>query len=333
MTVKAHSAVLCHAARASTEQRMDLLKSVALNGVLIAIIAHALIGISLVWDKVLLKNPATKNLASYVFWLGAISVFGLALIPFGFKFPGWRIAGIAFAGGVMDLIASYFYYGALKSGEASEELAAMGGFAPVATALIAAPILHATVEGQLAGFTLMTLGGFVMFFAERQPLSKTLPKVVLASSGFGLTSVLQKVAFNGTNFVSAYVFFTLGTFLGSMAMLIPPPWRRQIFEYSEEASPSSKAWYMFNRFTAGVGSFLVVYAVSRAHPAIVEAIAGVRYVIIFIGAYGITKLKPSWFREDFRPWVLVAKATATCLVVAGLVLVGLHGGKGAAGPQ
>ena len=312
---------------------MHLFKSVILNGVLIAIVAHGLIGISLIWDKVLLKKPGTKNLSSYVFWLGAISVFGLALIPFGYHYPGWKTAAIAFAAGLLDLIASYFYYSALKSGEASDELAAMGGFAPVATALIAAPLLHTTVEGQFVGFTLMTLGGFVMFFAERQPLRKMLPKVVIASTGFGLMSVLQKIAFNQTNFVSAYVFFTVGTFAGSLAMLIPPSWRRQIFATSESAPPRSKFWYMFNRFTAGVGSFLVVYAVSRTSPAIVEAIAGVRYVIIFLGAYAITRLKPSWFREDFRPWVLFAKATATCLVVAGLVLVGLHGGKGASGAQ
>jgi drug/metabolite transporter (DMT)-like permease len=305
---------------------MEILKSFVLNGVLIAIIANALIGISLVWDKVLLKRPATKNLASYVFWLGAISVFGLALIPFGFRFPGWKVASIAFSAGVLDLIASYFYYSALKTGEASEELAAMGGFGPVATALIAAPLLHSTVEGQFTGFTLLTLGGFVMFFAERQPLSKILPKVVIASAGFGLMNVLQKMAFNQTNFVSAYVFFTLGTTAGSLAMLIPPAWRREIFQYSEQAPPRSKFWYMVNRFTAGVGSFLVVYAVSRASPAIVEAISGVRFVIIFIGAYAITTLKPSWFREEFRGWVLFAKLMATGLVVAGLVLTGLQRG-------
>ena len=50
------------------------------SGVLIALIAHGLIGISLIWDKVLLKQPETKNLVNYVFWLGAISIFGLVLI-------------------------------------------------------------------------------------------------------------------------------------------------------------------------------------------------------------------------------------------------------------
>ena len=34
------------------------------SGVLMSLIANALIGVSLVWDKVLLKQPATRNLVS-----------------------------------------------------------------------------------------------------------------------------------------------------------------------------------------------------------------------------------------------------------------------------
>lgn len=306
---------------------MKTLESIVLNGVLIAAVAHGLIGISLVWDKVLLKKPETKNLLSYVFWLGAISIFGLVLIAFGFKWPGWGVSGMGFAAGLLDLIASYFYYSALKSGEASEELAAMGGFAPVATALIAIPLLKQPVGGQLLGFSLMTAGGFVMFFAERRPMAM-LPKIVTASACFGVSNVLQKMTFNHANFVSGYVFFTLGTTLGALALLIPPAWRRQIFEKSESAPPSSKFWYMVNRFTAGVGSFLVVFAVSRANPALVDAISGVRYAVIFVGAYLITRFRPQWFREDFSRWVLVTKVAATSLVVAGLVAVGLRGVHG-----
>lgn len=311
---------------------MDL-KSILLNGILIAVIAHGLIGVSLVWDKVLLQKRETKNLLSYVFWLGAISVFGLVLLGFGFKWPGVKLAGLGFAAGVVDLLASYFYYAALKAGEASEELAAMGGFAPVATALIGLALLKHPIGGDVVGFAVMTLGGFIMFFAEKQPLKQMLPKIILASAAFGLTAVLQKIVFNGTNFVSGYVFFTIGTTVGAFAMLIPPGWRRQIFEHSEEAPPKSKFWYMFNRFLAGVGSFGVVYAVSRTSPALVSAISGVRYVIIFVGAYGITKLRPNWFSEDFRRWVLVTKVVATCLVIVGLILVAIHGGGGSSGPS
>lgn len=305
-----------------------------LNGILIAVIAHGLIGFSLVWDKVLLERKLTQNLASYVFWLGAISIFGLALIPFGFHMPSLKTAGLGFAAGACDLLATWFYYAALKAGEASEEVSAMGGFTPVATVLISIPLLGVNLQGQLVGFAIMTLGGFVMFFAEHMPLKQMLPRVLAAAALFGLTGVLQKIAFNDAQFVTGYVFFTIGTFVGSLALLLRPKWRRQIFTSSEKASPRSKVGYMTNRFVAGVGSFLVVFAVSRTSPSMVEAVSGVRYVIIFVCAYAITHLRPSWFREDFSRRALLIKSIGTSLVVAGLILVGLHGGNaGAGGPS
>jgi drug/metabolite transporter (DMT)-like permease len=305
---------------------MNELKNLALSGIFLAILAHSLVGLSLVWDKILLQRRETQNLLSYVFWLGAISVFGLILIAFGFRMPSLKIAGLAFAAGLLDLIASYFYYAALKEGEASDELAAMGGFAPVATALFALWLLKTPTGGEWLGFFLLTAGGFLMFFAERVPLRRVAPLIVLAATGFGLMNVLQKVVFDATNFVSGFVFFTLGTFAGSMALLIPRSWRKQIFEYSEKAPPKSKFWYMVNRFLAGVGSFLGVFAISRAHPSVVQAISGVRYVIIFLGAYLITRCRPSWFRENFSGRAMVLKAAGTGLVVAGLILVAMHGG-------
>ena len=313
---------------------MHAIKSVALNGVLIAIVAHGLVGISLVWDKVLLKRKGMGSLVSYVFWLGAISVFGLLLIPFGFHFPSAKIAAIATLAGFCDLAATYFYYAALKAGQASEELAAMGGFTPVATVLLALWLLKAPAPGQITGFALMTVGGFVMFFAERAPLRKMLPRIVLAAVLFGLTNVLQKMAFDAVAFVSGYVLFTVGTTLGSLALLIPPGWRKSILHDSEQVTPRSKAGYFANRFLAGVGSFLVVFAVSRAHPAVVESISGVRYVVIFVGAYIITRWRPRWFKEDFSRSALIIKLLGTALVVAGLVLVGMQGAaNGGAGPS
>lgn len=302
-----------------------------LNGVFIAILAQGLIGASLIWDKILLRRKQMQDLVSYVFWLGAISIFGLLLIPFGFHMPSAKIAALALLSGFCDLLATWFYYAALKAGEASEEVAATGGFTPVATVLLSIPLLGVNLNGQLSGFILMTVGGFVMFFADRMPIARMLWQVVAAAVLFGLTGVLQKIAFNHAHFVSAYVFFTIGTSAGAAALLLRSTWRREIFKHSEEAPPRSKAGYMLNRLVAGVGSFLVVFAVSRISPSMVEAISGVRYVIIFLGAYAITHSRPSWFREDFGRRALIIKALGTGLVTAGLILVGLHGGNPIAG--
>lgn len=304
------------------------------NGTFLAIIAHGLIGISLIWDKILLNQPATKSLANYIFWLGAISIFGLILIPFGFKMPAWHLAGIAFLAGAVDLAASWFYYAALKAGEASESLAVTGGFAPLATALIAMPLLSKPLGGtSIIAFALMVLGGFVMFATEKFNWRRVLPSVLLSAALFGLANDLQKVVFNSTGFISGYVFFTIGTFVGSMCLLLRPTWRQQIRQQSHDAPPKSKFWYMVNRFIAGVGSFLTFLAINQTSPANVSAISGIRYAIIFVGAFAITKVKPEWMREDFRRGVLIGKSVATAVIIAGLVLVarGTGGGAGGAG--
>lgn len=298
------------------------------NGAFIAVLAHGLIGVSLIWDKVLLKKPGTKNVFNYVFWLGSLSIFGLALIPFGYNSPPLSVIWIAFTAGILHLVGVFFYYVALKRGEASETLAIVGGFSPVATALIALTLLSSQMTGwQLFGFILMSTGGFVMFVSERPSLKKMLIPVVLAAGLLGLVNVLEKVVFNQANFVSGYVWFTIGTFIGSISLLVPSSWRKQIFHESGDTEPRSRFWYFVNRIISGVGSLLIYYAVSRTHPAIVDAISGVRYVIIFFGALILTKYRPQWLKEDFHKWQLISKSAATLLVLAGLVLVGLSGGK------
>jgi drug/metabolite transporter (DMT)-like permease len=296
------------------------------NGVLMAIIAQGMIGLSLLWDKILLRKPATQNLISYVFWMGAMSVFGAILAFFGFHRPPVLIALLAFGSGALQLAGIYFYYLALKRGEASEALAVMGGFAPIATALIGWPLLGAPIgHHSIAGFALMVGGGFVMFLAERLDFRKLIGPVLLASATYGLVNVTEKMAFQRVNFVTAYVFFTMGTFAGALFLLTRASWRRQIFQNtgkssSEEKGVSSRFWYFVNRFVNGVGSFLVYYAISLSNPAVVDAIGAVRYVVIFLGAFALTCWRPRWLREDFHGMVLAGKAAATLLVGAGLVL-------------
>ncbi len=294
------------------------------NGVFIAFIAHALLGLSLVWDKILLRQPKLGDVINYVFWLGAMSVLGLCLIPFGFRRPTLGLAALATSAGIVHLVANYFYYATLKSGAASQTLAILGGFSPLATFLVGLLLLKQPFGGFSGwGFGLMVAGGFLMFASERINVKRVLTLTLLAAITFGFTNVMQKMAFDETNFVTGYVFFTIGTFAGAMLFLVRRSWRERIFRHSEEASTRSKLWYFVNRFANGVGSFLIFFAISRAHPAIVAAISGLRYVIIFIAAFLITKLYPRWLKEDFRGWTLFAKSVATALIVVGLVLVGL----------
>ena len=58
----------------------------------------------------------------------------------------------------------------------------------------------------------------------------------------------------------------------------------------------------------------------------VEAISGVRYTVIFVGALAISLVRPEWFQENFTGTILAAKLAATTLIIAGLAVVGVHTG-------
>jgi drug/metabolite transporter (DMT)-like permease len=301
------------------------------SGVLIAIVAHFLLGVSLVWDKILLKETKEQSVINYVFWLGAISIFGCIVGVFGMKMPTVSMLLISLAAGFFDLIATYFYYRALKSGEASQTLAIMGGFAPLATALIGMPLLQTELRGAaIWGFGLMVAGGFFMFLSERISVRKILPLVILAAGFFGLSNILQKLAFNALGFPTGFVFFSLGVFFCSLCLLIRRQWRTEIFADARYTQPRNKIGYFTNRFVSGVGAFLVAVAISHAHPALVSAISGVRYATIFVGVFLLTKFKPEWLKESFTGWTMTAKTIATGLIIAGLGITGLGTNSSAA---
>jgi drug/metabolite transporter (DMT)-like permease len=302
------------------------------NGVLIAAVANAVVGLTLVWDKVLLKQTSTKSVINYVFWLGAISIFGCIIGVFGMRKPSVGMLLIACGAGAVDLLASYVYYKALQAGEASQTLAVMGGFAPLATALIGVPLLHERMRGPaLGGFGLLVASGFFMFASHRMNVRKILPLVLLASGLFGLANVTQKMTFDALGFTTGFVFFCIGQFVFALCFLLRKKWRDQIFRSSKGAAPSSKVGYFVNRFFNGVGAFLLAFAISKAHPALVSALSGVRYAAIFLGAYFLTKYKPKWLREAFTGWPLTAKVIATGLVIAGLAVLGISGNAGQSG--
>ncbi len=102
-------------------------------------------------------------------------------------------------------------------------------------------------------------------------------------------------------------------------------------EYTPPPRYTNKAFILPSRTATSFS-----YVLSAAGGAIwinklVDIICGVLY-IIFVGVYLLTKFRPALWREKSHGWAFFAKALATCLVVAGLVLVGITGrGGGSAG--
>lgn len=290
------------------------------SGIFWAILAEVLIGASLVVDKILLEDKPGRMLP-YVFWIGVLNIFGLLLIPFGFDFPNSQAIFLSFATGAAFLATLACLYGALTRGGATNTLPIIGGFSPAATYVFGSFIFLTplNVAAKIA-FVLLVIGGFILFFSERFNLKKILPWVLGAAVSIALTNVFQKLAFNEGGFVSIFVTIKAATFLLAPAMLLLPSLRKRIFETSISAPKKNRIIYLLNRLASGVGSFLIFYAISlNSHPALIESLSGLRYVVIFIGVFILSKLYPALVKEKMRGWPLFTKLAATLIIFIALI--------------
>ena len=295
-------------------------------GILIATIGYTILGIVLVIDKIILKRPHAGTVLAYVFWVGILNTLMLLVAPFGFHIPPAHAALTAIAAGISFFFATFFFYQALSKGEASHTPTIIGGFTPVATALIGSSLLATPLNiAEKTAFVFLVIGGFVMFLSERFSIRKILPWVLMAATCFGAANVLQKLAFAEMNFITELTLFSAGIVASSLTLLSRRRWRQEILQRTEHASPRSRALYIMSRAAAGVSTILIIYAVKLEHPAIVDALAGVRAAVVFIVALAITKLRPGWLKEQFRGWTLAGKIIATAIISLGLIGIAVQG--------
>jgi uncharacterized membrane protein len=296
------------------------------TGIIIAFAAQLLLGGSLVIDKILLSNSPKGRVMPYVFWIGILNIAGLAFLPFGFHLPSLRIIGLALIAGVTFFISLIFYYFALSRGEATESLPIVGGFAPLATFLIGMPFaLSALNIAESIAFVFLVLGGFLLFISGKFAFKKIVLWVFLAAVAVGLADTLQKLVFLETNFATGFVLMKLGTFLAAVSILIFPKIKLAIKENFHATTRPRRFVYFLNRLAAGIGSVLVFLAIkAEPHPALIEAINGFRYIIVFILIFLLSFTHRKWLAEHLRGWILVGKIIATALITIGLAGLGLQ---------
>jgi uncharacterized membrane protein len=298
-----------------------------MSGVTVAFLAQIFIGVSLVIDKIFFGDSGERRVIPYVFWISIMSCFGLVFFFFGFTIPSPATIGLCFLAALSFLLMLICYYKVLSIGEATEAVPVVGGFAPLATYLAGSILEFAPLNAaEAAGFSLLITGGFILFFSDRSKIIKIIPWTLVASAFTGSTNILEKIVFQNTaNFATGYALMKSATLIIGMSMLAVPYLRKNIFIESKDTSRDKRILYFVNRAIAGTGSLLIFYAIKlENHPAIVESINGARYIIVFILAYAITKLRPDILKETIHGWRFFSKITATLLILIGLTGLGLQ---------
>ncbi len=288
-----------------------------MSWLLIATIAQIVLGTSAVFDKLLLRRKFFDPLV-YTFWLGLLGIFTLIILPFGFTILPLNTIIIALVAGALFVLAMLFLFYALDYSEASATLPVIAGFSPIFTLIIGYFLLGSFLGfGELSAFFFLVLGGFVLFLVEKKEL-RFLSFVFITGSSlfFGLSNVLSKIVFQAGPFIPGFVWIKIGGVIFSLLFLLHKPFRQKIFHSSRRAKVKNHFLYFANRVYAGLGSVLVYFAISLAHPAMVDATQSLKYIIIFLFAWLLLK-------ERFKGKILAGKIIATFFISLGILWLAL----------
>jgi len=296
------------------------------NGILIAILAQLFLGVSIVVDKYILHSKEGRKPISYVFWIGILNVFGAALLFYKFQAPSLMLVGISALAGFIFLLSLLFYYKAIYEGAVSEAAPVIGGLAPIVTYYLESLIGFSEINvAEKLAFGILVFSGFLFLASQKVNFKKVLPWAVLASLFTGLAIILEKMVFSETNFSTGFGMMKSFSFVAALLLLSVPKIRKQIFADSKGTSSRHGIQYFGNRILAAAGSFLIFYSISlEDRPAVVEAIAGLRYAIIFVFAYILWKLDYKELKDKFSGWTFTLKIIATIFIVVGLGILALQ---------
>src|SRR3989344_4349985 len=285
---------------------------------LVAIAAQFVNGSSAVIDKLLLRK-SYPNPVGYTFWLGVLGIVSLIFLPFGFRMLNFSEAGVALLAGSFFILAMFFYFYALFYGEASNSVILIGAISPIFTYIFSSLILGIELSGhQLIGFSIVILGGIILFFIESASLRLKIGLfAVLSALSFALSNTLTKSVFEFSNFATGFVWIKFAGLLAVLVFLLIPALRRKLRGETTQLEgfhhSSYPSWaYFLNRGYAVAGSVLIYYALLLGLPPLVDSTHNLKYIFIFLGGWLI-------LRERFRGWVLTGKILALVIISIGVL--------------
>ena len=294
-----------------------------MNWITIVLAGHFLNALAFLMDKFLL----TKKIPSpfvYAFFIGALGILGLILIPFGFFVPSSMAIALALISGATFIIALVFFFAGLKENEASRVVPLTGGFVPAFTFVLAYLFLAERLGiVEISAFAALVAGGVLITIEKKGRGSfKGYIYAIIAALIFAISYVIAKYVYDELGFVNGFIWSRMGGFLMALSFLLIPSARKGIFNQPKQKNQASTAILFFTGQIAGALGFLLVnYAISLGSVSLVNAMQGAQYAFLLIMIILIAKKFPKLMSEKLTGAVLVQKIFAIILISIGIGLI------------
>ena len=296
--------------------------------ILLLVLAHIFYAAVFILDKYILAKPMPNPIV-YSFWVGALGIFVLILIPISFFIPNnafvapngseifWSIIA-----GIAQIWAMVAFYKALNKSEVTRLIPFVGGLSSVFILILNSITIHEFLTtNQLVAFVLLVLGSLIVSVKKNDFFGKGVFRLaVLASFFFAAFWVITKYLFLGTNFISGLVWVRVGVALVAFALLLFKKNRAVILTKTHEAKPKTTGFFMLGRVLNMVGSLFLYLAVFLGSVVLANALQGLQYVFILILALILFKKIPN-LKEHFNRELLLQKIVAVLMICLGLAIL------------
>lgn len=308
-----------------------------MSWIIVALAAYFLLAITNLIDKFLVEK-VLGSARAYTFIACVMGSLVFVIAPWFLSWPGYNFFFFNIFLGFIFASALLFLYASLRRGEASRAIVIIGGSTPIFSLPLSYLFLGDQFNlNQILAIIFLILGVVVVAFLPKIKigfwdnvlLSLNLKQkysrnsiIFALVSGFmyALYFVGSKIAYEGQNFLSAFLWIRLGAAFAVLFILLSPRARREI-KALFAPKPSRKrnqSLVVGNQILGSLGFVLQNYAIYLGPVALVNALQGVQYAWIIILGLIVSSLAPKILKEDISWRTLLQKAVAVVLISIGL---------------
>jgi drug/metabolite transporter (DMT)-like permease len=289
----------------------------------LVILAYILNAIATLISKLLLSSSIPHPVV-FVFYIGALNLLALILIPFGFFIPPLAHILIALVSGASYIAAMYYMAKALHIDQVSQVASMIGGLQPLFVMVFAWFFLPEQLEFlQYIGILLLIVGSMLMALeiGKKRFFTISIKYILTSSVLFGLSYALLKLVYLQQNFVSGFVWTRFGAFLFVLLLVFLPNNWLKIKQNLKGSGEKVKVMFIVGQILGAFSFMLVSFAIFLGPVTVINALQGVQYALLFIFIFLLSRKFPHLLDEPLRRPVVIQKIIAIVVIIAGLALV------------
>lgn len=287
------------------------------------ILAYVLNAVAVTIDKLLLTSKIQNPLV-YVFYVSAISLITVFLIPF--THPS-SLSGIALAAlsSLIWTLGLYLMFKGLQVGNLARVVPVIGALVPLFLLAQSTFSGTITVNQSWAVGILVTALFFLTLPSWRGKFTLKESLFEVSSAFFyALSYILLREAYLRQDFLTVLVYSKLALVPGLFLVLLIPDWRRIVLSGAgPKINLFSKTGTLFlaGQTAGGIQGLLLSFSVSLANPALVNSLQGSQYLFLLLFSFLLSKKYPQIFSERLTRLELGAKIVGIALIGLGLYVL------------